>query len=56
VAEAAPGDEAVVAATAAAGGSGRPSSSVEEPEASKEARLVAGLCIKHWGYGELASS
>jgi hypothetical protein len=35
---------------------GRPTSSVEEPEASKEARLAAGLCIKHWRYGELASS
>ncbi len=37
-------------------GGGRPASSVEEPEASKEARLAAGLCIKHWRYGELASS
>jgi hypothetical protein len=37
-------------------GGGRPTSSVEEPEASKEARLAAGLCIKHWRYGELASS
>jgi hypothetical protein len=37
-------------------GSGRPASSVEEPEASKEARLAAGLCIKHWRYGEPASS
>jgi hypothetical protein len=37
-------------------GSGHPTSSVEEPEASKEARLAAGLCIKHWRYGELASS
>jgi hypothetical protein len=27
-----------------------------EPEASKEARLAAGLCIKHWRYGEAASS
>ncbi len=35
-------------------GSGRPASSVEEPKA--EARLAAGLCIKHWRYGELASS
>ncbi len=26
------------------------------PEASKEARLAAGLCIKHWIYGEAASS
>ncbi len=37
-------------------GGGRPASSVQEPEASKEARLAAGLCIKHWRYGELASS
>ncbi len=37
-------------------GNVHPSSSVEEPEASKEARLAAGLCIKHWRYGELASS
>jgi hypothetical protein len=37
-------------------GSGRPTSSVEEPEASKEARLAAGLCIKHWRYCELACS
>jgi hypothetical protein len=27
-----------------------------EPEASKEARLAAGLCIKHWRFGEAASS
>jgi hypothetical protein len=38
------------------GRGGHPASSVEEPEASKEARLVAGLCIEHWRYGELASS
>ncbi len=35
-------------------GGGQPAS--EKPEASKEARLVAGLCIKHWCYGEAASS
>jgi hypothetical protein len=28
----------------------------QEPEASKEARLAAGLCIKHWRYGEQANS
>jgi hypothetical protein len=27
-----------------------------EPEASKEARLAAGLCIKHWRYGDQANS
>jgi hypothetical protein len=38
-------------------GGGRTSSMVvEEPEVSKEARLAAGLCIKHWRYGEAASS
>jgi hypothetical protein len=37
-------------------GNGHSSSSAEEPEASKEARLAAGLCIKHWRNGELASS
>jgi hypothetical protein len=37
-------------------GGGRPALSVEEPEASKEARLAAGLCNKHWRYGGLASS
>jgi hypothetical protein len=35
-------------------GGGRPA--LEEPEASREARLAAGLCIKHWCYGEAASS
>jgi hypothetical protein len=28
----------------------------QEPEASKEAPLAAGLCIKHWRYGEQANS
>ncbi len=37
-------------------GNRHPSSSVEELEASKEAKLAVGLCIKHWRYGELASS
>jgi hypothetical protein len=27
-----------------------------ESQASKEARLAAGLCIKHWRYGEQANS
>jgi hypothetical protein len=27
-----------------------------EPEISREARLAAGLCIKHWRYGEQANS
>ncbi len=35
-------------------GGGRPGP--EEPEASREARLAAGLCIKHWRNGEAASS
>jgi hypothetical protein len=34
----------------------RPATSVDEPKASKEAHLAAGLCIKHWRYGEAASS
>jgi len=41
------------------GGSGRGGKAVprlHEPEASKEARLAAGLCIKLWRYGEAASS
>jgi hypothetical protein len=37
-------------------GGNRPATSMDEPEASKEARLAAGLCIKHWRYGEAASS
>jgi hypothetical protein len=32
------------------------SAAVEEPEVSREARLAAGLSIKHWRYGEAASS
>jgi hypothetical protein len=35
-------------------GGGRPAP--EEPEASREARLAAGLCIKHLCYGEAVSS
>lgn len=37
-------------------GNNRSTPAVEEPEASKEARLAAGLCIKHWRYGDNASS
>jgi hypothetical protein len=37
-------------------GGGRPASAADEPEASREARLAAGLCVKHWRYGEVASS
>jgi hypothetical protein len=38
------------------GGRGPPRAALEEPEASKEARLAAGICFKHWRYGEAASS
>jgi hypothetical protein len=38
------------------GGGQTSSAAVEEPEVSREARLAAGLCIKHWRYGEAASS
>jgi hypothetical protein len=37
-------------------GGGRPASAADEQEASREARLAAGLCVKHWSYGEAASS
>ncbi len=38
------------------GRGGKAAPRLPEPAASKEARLVAGLCIKHWTYGEAASS
>ncbi len=38
------------------GRGGKAAPRLPEPEASKEARLAAGLCIKHWRYGEAASS
>jgi hypothetical protein len=38
------------------GGRGGGCPALEEPEASREARLAAGLCIKHLHYGEAASS
>jgi hypothetical protein len=38
------------------GRGGQQHQAVQEPEASKEARLAAGLCIKHWRYGEQANS
>ncbi len=38
------------------GRGGKAAPRLREPEASKEARLAAGLCIKHWRYGESASS
>ena len=38
------------------GRGGKVAPRLPEPEASKEARLAAGLCIKHWRYGEAASS
>jgi hypothetical protein len=39
------------------GGRGRGGKTVPRlQEASKKARLAAGLCIKHWRYGEAASS
>jgi hypothetical protein len=43
-------------AAAAAAGPGKMTPRLPEPEASKEARLAAGLCIKHWRYGEAPSS
>jgi hypothetical protein len=38
------------------GRGGKAAPRLPEPEASKEARLAASLCIKHWRYGEAASS
>jgi hypothetical protein len=38
------------------GRGGKAAPRLPEPEASKEARLAAVLCIKHWRYGEAASS
>ncbi len=38
------------------GRSGKAAPRLPEPEASKEARLAADLCINHWRYGEAASS
>jgi hypothetical protein len=38
------------------GRGGKAAPRLPEPEASKEARLAAWLCIKHWRYGEAASS
>jgi hypothetical protein len=35
---------------------GKRTPKLPEPEASREARLAAGLCIKHWRYGDSASS
>jgi hypothetical protein len=35
---------------------GKTAPRLPEPEASKETRLAAGLCIKHWRYREAASS
>jgi hypothetical protein len=36
-----------------AGGAGQQDN---EPDISREARLAAGLCVKHWRYGEAATS
>jgi hypothetical protein len=38
------------------GRGGKTTPRLPEPEASREARLAAGLCIKHWRYGDSASS
>jgi hypothetical protein len=38
------------------GRGGKAAPRLPEPEASKEARLATGLCIKHWRYREAASS
>ncbi len=38
------------------GRGGKAAPRLPEPDASKEARLASGLCIKHWRYGEAASS
>ncbi len=38
------------------GRGGKKSPKLPGPEASREARLAAGLCIKHWRYGDYASS
>jgi hypothetical protein len=41
----------------ARGGSrGRGGRAAHEPEASKEARLAAGMCFKLWRYGDAATS
>jgi hypothetical protein len=37
-------------------GAARGGGAAHEPEASKEARLAAGMCFKHWRYGDAATS
>ncbi len=37
-------------------GAARGGGAAHEPEASKEARLAAGMCLKHWRYGDAATS
>ncbi|MFN9904610.1 MAG: hypothetical protein ACK56F_00615, partial [bacterium] len=37
-------------------GGARGGGAAHEPEASKEARLAAGMCLKHWRYGDAATS
>jgi hypothetical protein len=38
------------------GWDGKTTPRLPKPEASKEARLATGLCLKHWKYGKAASS
>jgi hypothetical protein len=37
-------------------GAARGGGAAHKPEASKEARLAAGMCFKHWRYGDAATS
>ena len=37
-------------------GGARGGGAAHEPEASKEAQLAAGMCFKHWRYGDAATS